>query len=180
MIITLIKKHIFFASIVMSVLVNLFGQSDERGDPNFRRFTNIDVNKVRGSIHNWGSSGNSGVTGSFFYEWPTNSGRGYIAYQALYVGAMITTDEGEQRPLVTVTHRSDQEGNSMMWEPVPGYLNPNSTKIAISDDESTWPPYWPDKDGDENDPGWSGSWNGYFGKNQFNAGQEVYLSLIHI
>ena len=120
MIITLIKKHIFFASIVMSVLVNLFGQSDERGDPNFRRFTNIDVNKVRGSIHNWGSSGNSGVTGSFFYEWPTNSGRGYIAYQALYVGAMVTTDEGEQRPLVTVTHRSDQEGNSMMWEPVPG------------------------------------------------------------
>ena len=68
MIITLIKKHIFFVSIAMSFLVNLFGQSEERGNPNFRRFTNIDVNKVRGSIHNWGSSGNSGVTGSFFYE----------------------------------------------------------------------------------------------------------------
>ena len=52
---------------------------------------------------------------------------------------------------MTVTHRSDQEGNSMMWEPVPGYLNPNSTKIAISDDESTWPPTWPDKSADEND-----------------------------
>ena len=62
----------------------------------------------------------------------------------------------------------------MMWEPVPGYLNPNSTKIAISDDESTWPLYWPDKEGDENDPGWAGSWNGYFGKNQFNAGQEIF------
>ena len=64
-----------------------------------------------------------------------------------------------------------------MWEPVPGYLNPNSTKIAISDDESTWPPTWPDKSADENDPGWSGSWNGYFGKNQFNAGQEVFYKV---
>ena len=113
------KRSILFVFTTMSLLVNLFGQSEERGNPNFRRFTNIDVNKVRGSIHNWGSSGNSGVTGSFFYEWPTNSGRGYIAYQALYVGAMVTTDEGEQRPLVTVTHRSDQEGNSMMWSRFP-------------------------------------------------------------
>ena len=101
----------------------------------------MDVNKIRVSIQNYGSSGND-LSGPsvFFYEWPTNSGRGYVAYQALYVGAMVTTDGGEERPLVTITHRSDQEGNSMMWEPVPGYLNPNSTKIAISDDESTWPP----------------------------------------
>ena len=63
----------------------------------------------------------------------------------------------EKKPLVTITHRSDQEGNSMMWEPIPGYLNPNSYKIAISDDESSWPEVWPDKAGDENDPGWSGS-----------------------
>ena len=172
-----LKNQILFVSILLSILGNLFGQSEERGDPNFRRITNIDVNRVRASIHNWGSSGNSGVAGSFFYEWPTNSGRGYIAYQALYVGAMVTTDSGEQRPLVTVTHRSDQEGNSMMWEPVPGYLNPNSTKIAISDDESTWPLSWPDKNEDENDPGWTGSWSGYFGKNQFNAGQEVYYKI---
>ena len=65
----------------------------------------------------------------------------------------------------------------MMWEPIPGYLNPNSYKIAISDDESSWPETWPDKAGDENDPGWSGSWNGYFGKNQFNAGQEVFYKV---
>ena len=100
--------------ILFSMSGNLFGQSEERGDPNFRRIADIDVNRVRASIHNWGSSGNSGVAGSFFYEWPTNSGRGYVAYQALYVGAMVTTDGGEERPLVTITHRSDQEGNSMM------------------------------------------------------------------
>ena len=53
----------------------------------------MDVNKIRVSIQNYGSSGND-LSGHsvFFYEWPTNSGRGYIAYQALYVGAMVTTD----------------------------------------------------------------------------------------
>ena len=156
----------------------LFSQTKERGNPNYRRVTNVDVNKIRVSIQNYGSSGNdlSGPN-AFFYEWPTNSGRGYIAYQALYVGTEVTTDAGLKRPLVTITHRSDQQGNSMMWEPVPGYLNPNSTRIAISDDESTWPPNWPDKLEDENDPGWEGSWSGYFGKNQFNAGQEVFYKI---
>jgi hypothetical protein len=156
----------------------LLAQSLDRGDPNYRRVTNIDVNKIRVSIQNYGSSGND-LSGPnvFFYEWPTNSGRGYIAYQGLYVGAEVTTDAGEKKPLVTITHRSDQEGKSMEWEPVPSYLNPNSYKIAISDDESTWPLNWPDKMDDENDPGWEGSWNGYFGKDQFNAGQEIFYKI---
>ena len=99
----------------------LFAQSLDRGDPNYRRVTNIDVNKIRVSIHNYGSSGND-LSGPnvFFYEWPTNSGRGYIAYQGLYVGSEVLTESGEKKPLVTITHRSDPEGNSMMWEPVPG------------------------------------------------------------
>jgi hypothetical protein len=156
----------------------LFAQSLDRGDPNYRRVTNIDINKIRVSIQNYGSSGND-LSGPnvFFYEWPTNSGRGYIAYQGLYVGAEVTTDAGEKKPLVTITHRSDQEGKSMEWEPVPSYLNPNSYKIAISDDESSWPLNWPDKMDDENDPGWVGSWNGYFGKDQFNAGQEIFYKV---
>ena len=156
----------------------LLPESLDRGDPNYRRVTNIDVNKIRVSIQNYGSSGNDlSGPGVFFYEWPTNSGRGYIAYQGLYVGAEVTTNNGEKKPLVTITYRTDQEGKSMEWEPVPGYLNPNSYKIAISDDETTWPLSWPDKMEDENDPGWVGSWNGYFGKNQFNAGQEIFYKV---
>ena len=64
----------------------MIAQSGDRGDPNYRRVTSIDVNKIRVSIQNYGSSGNdlSGPN-AFFYEWPTKSGRGYIAYQALYV-----------------------------------------------------------------------------------------------
>ena len=145
----------------------LWSQSDERGDPDYRRATNIDVNKVRTTIFNFGITGRQSATpGEIPYEWPVNSNQHYIAMTALSVGAEVSTDEGEIRPLVTIPFRSDQSGNSMTWEPVPGYLNPNSQKIAISDDMDTWPTSWPDKMDDTNDPGWPSSWNGFFGKNQ--------------
>jgi len=164
-----------FISFICLLFTFLWSQSDERGDPDYRRSTNIDVNKVRTTIFNYGITGRQSATpGEIPYEWPVNSGQMYIAMTALAVGAEVNTDEGEIRPLVTIPFRSDQSGNSMTWEPVPGYLNPNSQKIAISDDMDTWPTSWPDKMDDSNDPGWSNSWNGYFGKNQFNAQQEIY------
>ena len=153
--------------------------SDERGDPNYRRMTNIDVNLVRTSIFNYGVTGRPGTDSPLYvpYEWPVNSGQHYIAMTSLCVGGRVLMEEGDWRPLVTITHRSDDSGNSKAWEPVPGYLNPNSTKIAISDDLSTWPTTWPDKMEDENDAGWPGSWNGYFGKNKFSAEQEIYYKV---
>ena len=78
----------------------LLSESLDRGDPNYRRVTNIDVNKIRVSIQNYGSSGNDlSGPGVFFYEWPTNSGRGYIAYQGLYVGAEVTTNNGGKKAI---------------------------------------------------------------------------------
>ncbi|HJL74077.1 MAG TPA: hypothetical protein QGF17_01975 [Candidatus Marinimicrobia bacterium] len=165
-------RYISFLSLLFTML---WSQSNERGDPDYRRATNIDVNKIRATIFNFGITGRTWANpGEIPYEWPVNSGQHYIAMTALAVGAEIITNDGEVRPLVTIPYRSDQSGNSMAWEPVPGYLNPNSQKIAISDDESTWPSNWPDKMDDVNDPGWSGAWNGYFGRNQFNAQQEIY------
>ena len=70
------------------------------------------------------------------------------------------------------------------WEPLPGYNNPDTALVAMShmgpsDDNnaivSTWPSQWPDKLTDPLDPGWAGSWNGYFGKDQKNAEQESYF-----
>ena len=172
---TILLLHVV---VILISIGSLFGQIIERGDPDYRRKTNIDINKVRATIFNYGITGRSGVNPDQYpYEWPTNSGQTYIALTGLAVGTEVTTDAGEQKPLVTIPFRSDQSGSSMAWEPVPGYLNPNSDKIAISDDESTWPGSWPDKADDENDPGWAGSWNGYFGKNQFNAGQEIFYKI---
>ena len=54
--------------------------STERGDPNYRRATNEDVNKVRTSIFNYGITGRTGANpGEIPYEWPVNSGKHYIA-----------------------------------------------------------------------------------------------------
>ncbi|RMF09156.1 MAG: hypothetical protein D6762_04320 [Candidatus Neomarinimicrobiota bacterium] len=153
--------------------------SSERGDPNYRRQTDIDGNKVRTSIFNFGLTGRTGANpGEIPYEWPINSGKHYIALTGLFVGSEVLTEEGTLSPFVTVPlGRTDNSGNSMMFEPVPEYLNPNSSRIAKSDEPDTWPAVWPDKLEDESDPGWPGSWNGFFGKNQFNADQEIYFKI---
>jgi len=153
--------------------------SDERGDPDFRRKTDIDGNKVRTTIFNFGLTGRTGaVPGEIPYEWPINTGRHYIALTALFVGAEVETEDQGKKPIVTVPlGRFSPSGESMMFEPVPGYLNLDSDRIAKSDEPDTWPPIWPDKLADEGDPGWAGAWSGFFGKNQFNADQEIFFKI---
>ncbi|MCK4445663.1 MAG: hypothetical protein KAW56_01120, partial [Candidatus Marinimicrobia bacterium] len=63
--------------------------SKERGDPNFRRQTDIDGNKVRTSIFNYGLTGRPDASSPSYipYEWPKNSGKHYIAMTQIWVGA---------------------------------------------------------------------------------------------
>ncbi len=151
--------------------------SKERGDPRFRRKTNIDANLVRTTIFNFGLTGRTGVVpGEIPYEWPKNTGQDYIALTGIFIGAETRDESGQTIQIVDVpTFRSSPDGRTWNMEPVPGYLNPTSKKIAISDDPSSWPPEWPDKLDDPIDPGWAGSWNGFFGKNVFNADQEIFF-----
>jgi len=83
--------------------------------------------------------------------------------------------------------------SSWTFEPVPGYANSDTDLVALSTDldndgpdgypnseddnglPDSWPRFWPDKLNDIEDPGWAGSWNGYFGKNVKNADQESYF-----
>ncbi|HXG00045.1 MAG TPA: hypothetical protein VNL69_04630, partial [Bacteroidota bacterium] len=65
-------------------------------------------------------------------------------------------------------------GGDWNMNPIPGYFNVATGKIAKSDEPATWPEFWPDKLSDPTDPGWRGKWNGFFGKNQFNADQELF------
>ena len=83
--------------------------------------------------------------------------------------------------------------NTWTFEPVPGYANADTDLVALSTDldndgpdgfpnseddnglPDSWPNYWPDKLNDIDDPGWAGSWNGYFGKDVKNADQESYF-----
>ncbi|RPI05393.1 MAG: hypothetical protein EHM64_06640, partial [Ignavibacteriae bacterium] len=75
--------------------------------------------------------------------------------------------------------------------PLPGFANSNDQIIAMSKGgqqwfnptlgQGSWPAYWPDIKDPQNPykiysaDGWAGSWNGYFGRNKFNADEESYF-----
>jgi hypothetical protein len=66
--------------------------------------------------------------------------------------------------------------------PLPGFANTDpelQRHIAMSKWREAWPTAemggWPDKSDDPIDPGWKGKWNGYFGKDIFNADEESYF-----
>lgn len=153
----------------------------ERGDPTFRRKTNIDGNNVRTTIFNFGFTGRTGVVPDEVpYEWPKNTRQMYIALTALFVGGEVLDENGEVRHIVSIpNYRESPAGDSWTFEPVPGYFKLHESekedKIAKSDEPDSWPDFWPDKLDDAVDPGWRGTWNGFFGKNQFNADQEMYF-----
>jgi hypothetical protein len=154
--------------------------TDFRGDVNYRRTSNIDGNNIRTTIFNSGYSGNPGNRPDYVnYEYPKNTGRIYIAIVDILLGGEVTGNDGQPTNLVEVpTGRTDPSGNSWNMEPVPGFIDPQQSQIARSDRPSSWPSAaqkgWRDKRTDFWDPGWVGSWDGFFGKNIFNADQEIY------
>ena len=158
--------------------------STERVDPLERRRDDIDGNNIRATITNWTQTAQSGSPADFWYEWPKNTNRRYVALTQLWVGAETEAnagpDAGEPLWLMNVADfRSNTTGGNTSWtfEPIGGYVNPAGSDfgIAQSDEPDSWPPFWPDKLTDVVDPGWSGSWNGFFGKNIYNADQEFFF-----
>ena len=155
--------------------------SKERVDPKERAKSDIDGNNIRTTIFNWGQTGRTGVVPDEIpYEWPKNTRRHYIALTGIFIGAQVK-DAVQDTSFFIVdlpNYRSNPHDENRSWtlEPIRGYLNPNLNprQIARSDDPTTWPPFWPDKLEDPQDPGWKGAWNGYFGKNVFNADQELF------
>lgn len=154
--------------------------SKERGNPKYRAHSQMQGNKVRATIFNYAFTGREGgqfpIDVQTPYEWPKNTGEVYLAIGgALFIGAEVRDDKGALQHIVeTPAYRTSPEGKSWNLEPVPGYANPNKQELANSVDQETWPGTWPDKMEDKKDPGWKGSWNGYFGKNIFNADQEMF------
>ena len=158
----------------------------ERGDSRIRTHTQLEGNRVRTSIFNFAFTGRE--TGSFPinvqtpYEWPKNTGEVYLALTGLILGAEVTDNKGAIQHVIEVpAYRTSPTGKSWNLEPIPGYSNPNysvngvpTLTLANSLDPDSWPSTWPDKANDLNDPGWKGKWNGYFGKNIFNADQELF------
>jgi hypothetical protein len=182
----MIRLRFYLSFLILTTTATVFGQvvnhvpSDFRGDQNYRRFSNIDGNNIRATIFNSGYSGNpNGQANYIDYEWPKNTGRIYIALISFWAAGEVVDNNGNITHLVEMpVYKTDPNGNSWNFEPVPGFINPTQQEIARSDNKNSWPQDyqggWRDKRTDPLDPGWPGSWDGYFGKNIFNADQEFY------
>ena len=178
-----IKNTVLFLFAIIFLTTSLYAQyipSDERGDVSKRRKAQIEGNQIRTTVFNYGMTGREGsvpITEQTPYEWPKNTGQVYLAVAGIMVGAEVVDDLGEIKHIVSRCHYlQSPQGQTWNFEPVPGYFNErNPEGFATDVDPTTWPDFWPDKMSDENDPGWPGKWNGYFGKDKFNADQELYF-----
>jgi hypothetical protein len=174
------KKHCtLFLLVLMAIgTENAHPQSGSQ----YYRSAVHNANRVKTVFGNWGVIGQPTDTrprGAWIYS--TN---GYIGDVSLLVGAEVKKNGTTFHSVVTspvarpasVFDTDDKSGGGKPWSfmPVNGYFNPAKQSIAMSDDKSTWPATWPDKAGDAFDPGWQGSWNGYFGK-RASANQESYV-----
>ncbi len=163
---------------------------DQRGTADAERSGTHDAANIRTLFWNYGMVGDypadpGGVDLSVFHsvEVPKGSGMNYSDGITPFVLAKVKTEGGVDAYIMETGYR-ERQGTSpyynrvMRFEPRPGYFQPDpglnpGRSPAISNDPRTWPDSWPDKLDDPDDPGWSGKWNGYFGK-EAAADQESY------
>jgi hypothetical protein len=154
----------------------LYGDSGKA----YRKTAIMNGNQVRTVFGNWGVIGQPAAQGRRG-AW-RNDNDGYLGDVSLFVGAEIKSNGKVVHSVVTcpvdrptkLTDTDPVTGKYWTFEPVNGYANPNGQKVAISNDLASWPESWPDKMNDATDPGWRGSWNGYFGK-KVSADLETYF-----
>ncbi len=147
----------------------------------YRRTAILNGNQVRTVFGNWGVIGQPAEAGKRG-AWKDDN-NGYLGDVSPLVGAEVrwldTTFHAVilspvARPQAAPRSEDPVTGKPWSFEPVAGYFagTPNQS-IAVSNNTSSWPDQWPDKLGDASDPGWRGSWNGYFGK-RVSADLETY------
>jgi hypothetical protein len=162
-----------------------------RGTIDAEREGTHDANLIRTVFLNYGMVGDypadpGNVDLSIFHsiEIPKGSGENYSDGTTPFVLANVIMQNGNPAYIMETGFRERQAtspitNKTMRFEPRFGYfqIDPNINKgrsSAISNDPRTWPDEWYDKLNDPDDPGWSGSWNGFFGKAP-KADQESYV-----
>ena len=154
-------------------------QSSGQSGREYRRSSVMRGNLVKTVFGNWGVLGQpveKGARGAWIYE--TN---GYIGDVSPIVGAEVNWNGKTFHSVVTCPvsrpskqHELSPAGKPWGFEPAAGYFNENAEGVALYTDPSSWPAIWPDKQNDLLDPGWPGSWDGFFGKTT-TAAEETYF-----
>lgn len=187
----------FLTTILLFASVGLgFSQAKLHGMFEEERSGVHNGNRIQTTFYNSGLVGRVGSKPEDIGgEWPINSGHEYIGDMLMMVGAEIVDNNGEIKhsvvtprgPIVSArTGDKSADGQTWYtWEPLPGFASEDTNLVAMSHLPVSWPPYWPDKLDVPQDPGWRNddvdkdpnhaAWNGYFGKNVFNADQESYF-----
>ncbi len=161
--------------------------SEERSSFERRKTSIMDGNLLRATYHNTGHAGRRNNTSldELLFEYPRNTNREYMYFMSVMFGTEVpdgsTADEDDVFPIVDVAAYKTSRDGRTNWSlnPIVGYVRDDSDEIARSDRGpasplgNTWPDSWPDKFEDGGD-GWAGSWNGFFGRDQFNADVEFY------
>ncbi len=145
----------------------------------YRRSSVMRGNLVKTVFGNWGVIGQpaeKGARGAWIYE-----NNGYIGDVSPMVGAEIKANGKTFHSVVicpvsrpTLQNEQSPTGEFWSFEPVAGYFNEKQEGVALYSDPDSWPALWPDKLNDSEDPGWSGSWDGFFGKST-TAAEECYF-----
>lgn len=173
-------------SVVLLTSVSLYaasgsGNADPRGLKKIaaqqdRKSGIHDGNNILTIIYNYGGIGDWTVGNRLESGiYPKGSGYSYFAEFSPVIGAEVTNIDGNAIHIfsdgMVSSTMMDQapEGYQYGFEPLPGYANPLSDKIAMSDQPETWPQTWPNKPLD-----WDGFWNGQYGKYS-RADQESYF-----
>lgn len=171
---------------------------DLRGNFSYERTGIHDANNIRTLFKNYGMVGSfpdeegyrdvTNVDLSVFHsvEVPKGNGMNYSDGITPFVLAKINKPGNEVDWIMETGFRERQQRvigtlRYIRFEPRPGYFQ---TDKSINKDESpamshlsrTWPDEWIDKLNDLSDPGWKGSWNGYF-KKRIVADQESFVVL---
>ncbi|OGC02981.1 hypothetical protein A2V82_02665, partial [candidate division KSB1 bacterium RBG_16_48_16] len=176
---------------VLSSLIYAQGMDQLHGDEAYAYRGIYEGNQIRVPFYNDGFIGNRPDVNpdDFKGNWPIGTTFGYINQLAPFIGAEVLDVNGVVRHIVSepngmrpgnlgdaASGDTDELGRWRTLAPLPGFANDEIQEIAMSHKRGTWPVLWPDQM-DQDDPGWQGSWNGYFGRNQFNADQESYFVL---
>lgn len=165
---------------------------EQRGSISAERMGTHDANNIRTRFWNFGMVGDypadpGNVDLSIFHsgEVPKGTGMNYTDGITPFVLARyraVGDTSGNYRYVMETGYRERQAfdplNRMMRFEPRPGFFQPDplinvGRSPAMSHDPRTWPDRWPGRLDDPDDPGWPGSWDGYFGKRPA-ADQESY------
>jgi hypothetical protein len=174
--------------------ITLYAQMDNlHGDFSESRDGLHAGNLFRTTFYNDGTFGINESPPDIAGEWPINSGHIYLIDGNVFVGSEVTGTDKKSYTIFSTVRSSmisqstgDTGPNGEWWTflPLPGFANPNQRKAAMSKWSpgkpiDSWPPFWPDIADPDNviysPDGWAGSWNGYFGRDVFNADEESYF-----